>query len=108
MLLVVIGWVIFANDKFPALAAYFKHLFVSPEGNMNDYSLFLVTSNLVLWILAIVFSTALPRTIGAKLKSLPFKKTVATFEVISVVALLIVSLALMVGGGYNPFLYFRF
>ncbi len=108
MLLVVIGWVIFANDKFPALAAYFKNLVVSPEGIANGYTLYLVTSNLVLWLLAILFSTALPRIIGAKLQTLPQKKTLAVVEVISVAALLIVSLSLMVGGGYNPFLYFRF
>ena len=108
MLLVVIGWVIFANDKFPALAAYFKNLVVSPEGTANGYTLYLVTSNLVLWLLAILFSTALPRIIGAKLQALPQKKTLAVVEVISIAALLIVSLSLMVGGGYNPFLYFRF
>lgn len=108
MFLVVIGWVIFANDKFPALAAYFKNLFVSPVGNADGYSLYLITSNLVLWILAVVFSTALPRMLGEKLQRLPCKRLLSVIEIISVTALLIVSLSLMVGGGYNPFLYFRF
>ena len=108
MFLVVIGWVIFANDKFPALAAYFKNLLTSPQGNADGYSLYLITSNLVLWILAVVFSTALPRMLGEKLQRLPCKRLLSVIEIISVTALLIVSLSLMVGGGYNPFLYFRF
>ena len=108
MLLVVIGWVIFANDDFTRLGAYFKNLVTSPEGLINGYTLFLITSNLVLWLLAVVFSTSLPRTIGEKFQKLPYKKLISTVEVISVTALLIISLSLMVGGGYNPFLYFRF
>ena len=109
MLLVVIGWVIFANDDFAVLGRYLENLVSSKSGTADGYTLFLITSNLVLWILAVVFSTSLPRILGEKFQKLCNRvKPLQILEIIAITALLIISLALMVGGGYNPFLYFRF
>lgn len=109
MLLVVLGWVIFANENFNQMAEYIKNLVVSSSGFADGYTAFLLLSNLVLWVLAVLFSTSLPRKFSEKTRNLAEKYRVqGALEVLTVAVLLIVSLGFMVGGDYNPFLYFRF
>ncbi len=106
LFLIIIGWVIFANEDFTQLGLYLKNLFYSPNGFANGYTLYLTLSNLALWILATVFSTALPSKISGYIN----RKHSAPewLKATGLVVLLIISIAFMVGESYNPFLYFRF
>ncbi len=109
MLLTVIGWVIFANTDFSKMAAYLKNLVYSPAGFCDEYSGYLILSNLFFWIIAWLFSTTCPRRLGAGFSRLSEKhKIFGVAEVVSIAALLTASLMLMAGDAYNPFLYFRF
>ncbi len=109
MLLVVLGWVIFANENFVEMADYLRNLLTSPAGLYDGYTAFLLLSNLAVWLLAVVFSTSLPRNLGEKFSQWQEKhKFLGILEVVSVTALLLISIAFMVDGSYNPFLYFRF
>lgn len=104
--LIIIGWVIFANEDFTVMFNYLKNLFYSPEGFSNGYTLYLVLSNIVLWVLAVIFSTKLPKKIS---EAITKKITVPEWlKATGLVVLLVVSIAFMVGESYNPFLYFRF
>lgn len=106
LFLIIIGWVIFANEDFTQLGLYFRNLFYSPNGFANGYTLYLLLSNLVLWVLATVFSTALPGKISS---SFARRYTAPEWlKATGLVVLLIISIAFMVGESYNPFLYFRF
>lgn len=106
LFLIIIGWVIFANEDFTQLGLYFRNLFYSPNGLANGYTLYLLLSNLVIWVLATVFSTALPSKISS---SFARRYTAPEWlKAAGLVVLLIISIAFMVGESYNPFLYFRF
>jgi len=106
---IVIGWVIFACDDFSVLPDYIASLFGANglTGGLDMY--YLVTRAGLLAILAAA-ATELPKKlavyIGAKLKL----KAEAAFVVKAVftVALLVLSMAFLIGDSYNPFLYFRF
>lgn len=104
--LIIIGWVIFANEDFGDLYRYFINLFYSRNGFADGYTLYLLLSNLLLWLLATVFSTALP----AKVSGILSKKVKSPeiLKAIGLLILLLISIAFMVGESYNPFLYFRF
>ena len=76
----------------------------------NTQTVYLVLSNLVILIIAVVFSTNIYKTMQSKVKNLNFKAlnlTLCAFRLF-LILLFVVSLSFMVGGTYNPFLYFRF
>ena len=88
------------------MALYLKNLFCSPNGFADGYSLYLILSNIAVWVLATVFSTALPSKISGYINR---KYTAPEWlKSTGLVVLLIISIAFMVGESYNPFLYFRF
>ncbi len=110
LLLIVFGWVIFANEDFSVMTNYFRNLFASSSGFMDSESLYLLLSNLVLFLICIIFSSSAPRRLGAfineKLGAKPiFLELISTSAVL---LLLLLSIAFMAAGTYNPFLYFRF
>ena len=108
LILVLISWVIFANEDFAVLLNYFKCMF---SGTLIDENtVYLLLSNAVVLVLASVFSTNIYKKITTKVKSLNQgpKTAVLTAFRVSLILLFVVSVAFMVGGTYNPFLYFRF
>ncbi len=110
LLLIVFGWVIFANEDFSVMIQYFKNLFVADAGFMNTESIYMLISNLFLLIVCAFFSTSYPRRIGAYIGN-KLAKAPLLLEIGSTVlfmALIILAVAFMAAGTYNPFLYFRF
>ncbi len=110
LLLIVFGWVIFANEDFADMTAYFSNLFSSSAGFSDSASLYMLLSNLCLFIICGICSTSLPRKLGAGISAKLASKPMV-LEIISTVAVLIlltVSIAFTAAGTYNPFLYFRF
>ena len=108
LFLVLISWVIFANENFLSLVNYLKCMFSGEFANTQ--TVYLVLSNLVILIIAVVFSTNIYKTMQRKVKNLNFKAlnlTLCAFRLF-LILLFVVSLSFMVGGTYNPFLYFRF
>jgi alginate O-acetyltransferase complex protein AlgI len=107
LLLVVFGWVLFAIDDFPSLFGYLKSMIGlnglwSPD---NGYQLF---KYLLLLVIAAIGSTPMPKKLAKYLMDrLP---AVARIIVgcLTIMVILILSVALIVGDTYNPFLYFRF
>lgn len=108
MFLVIIGWVIFANENFADMLAFLKNLFCSANGFADGYSVYLLLSNIALWIVAIVCSTTLVKRANAFLKEHVNAKVLDAVKIVFVAVLAVVSIAYMVGESYNPFLYFRF
>lgn len=117
--IIVIGWVIFACDNFQKLVIYIKALFGIGVSGMNNADLYLCYTHVILLIILVVASTNLP----VKLISLIKKKLMIKLKVLNGVVcknigfwccalyyffILALSIALIVGETYNPFLYFRF
>lgn len=108
---VVIGWVIFGFDDMTKGWEYLKGMFGFGGLQLVDnMSLYLLLSNLVLILILIVASTPLPAKLGRKIMSLVQTKTWAAMiiENMFVIAIFVVSVAFLVNSTYNPFLYFRF
>lgn len=108
---VVIGWVIFGFDDMTKGWEYLKGMFGFGGLQLVDnMSLYLLLSNIVLILILIVASTPLPAKLGRKIMSLVQTKTWAAMiiENVFVIAIFVVSVAFLVNSTYNPFLYFRF
>ena len=102
---VVVGWVIFACDDMGLLGSYLKALFGIgvPAGNaLALYEWDVMAPFLVILLIA---STTIPMRIG---KQLTRGDQRSPLLMVYTVVLLALSLAFLVSGSYNPFLYFRF
>ena len=98
MFIVVIGWTIFAQTDFGQLAIYLKRMFGIGTALIDTDFLYYFSCNAVL-LAVLAFC------------SIDHRKWLKKFELLRIPAmiiLLLVSFAFLVGGSYNPFLYFRF
>lgn len=76
---------------------------------VNSDTIYYLTSNVVLIIIAVIASTPLMKTVIEKLKTKAYGIIFTDIaEPVSCFVLLILSVAYLVDGSFNPFLYFRF
>ena len=105
MFFVIVGWVIFACDDMALLGSYGNALFGIgvPVGNaLSLYEWDVMAPFLMILVLA---ATTIPMCIAKQL--IKQERRGAWLMGYSIV-LLVLSLAFLVSGSYNPFLYFRF
>lgn len=98
---IVIGWVIFVCEDFQSLSSYLKTMAGIKTVLVNNYSIYMLYTNLILLSLMAVASTKFPSKLFLK------KTSFLPASVFSLI-ILILSISLLVSGTYNPFLYFRF
>ena len=106
MFFVVISWVFFDTDTLKNSMVYIGNMF-RLNGNIgyDNLSLYLINTNMVFLVMAIICSTPLFKKFIESLKGNVVGKTI----VISIyVGIIIISTSFLVGESYNPFLYFRF
>ena len=107
LLLIVLGWVIFACDDITVLLPFIGSMF-GANGALGGLDLYWLTTKAVLLIICCVASTELPKklmiSLGGRLGERP------AFILKSVLTLLLLGLSMvfLIGDSYNPFLYFRF
>lgn len=108
IVLVVIGWVLFFSSSFGQAADYIRVMFgAGAHGFADRESMYLLTSNLILWLVLIFGSTPLVHfRYEHMLRSKKWNTTIINSVVYA--ALFIVCIAYLVTETYNPFLYFRF
>ena len=108
IVLVVIGWVLFFSSSFGQAADYIRVMFgAGAHGFADRESMYLLTSNLILWLILIFGSTPLVYfRYEHMLRSKKWNTTIINSVVYA--ALFIVCIAYLVTETYNPFLYFRF
>lgn len=102
LLAVLFGWVLFAIDDANTLVAYFGTMFGS-NGFAGGESIYLLLKYLGLILVCVVASMPVFKFLNKLPKVL---RVVVTN--LFLVAILVASIALIVGDSYNPFLYFRF
>lgn len=104
MLFVIIGWVLFSNTSITDAFGYLGNLFgVTSGGIIDPTGLYLLKTNLILMVLAVLVCTPWAYN--------QFKRLIQKFPAGAIVINLIlwlVSVAYLVYETYNPFLYFRF
>lgn len=108
IVLVVIGWVLFFSSSFGQAADYIRVMFgAGAHGFADRESMYLLTSNLILWLILIFGSTPLVHfRYEHMLRTKKWNTTIINSVVY--VALFIVCIAYLVTETYTPFLYFRF
>ena len=109
LLLIVIGWGIFAFEDTTALIQNFKNMFGA--GNLpliNSQTVFWLAQNAVLLAILIIASTPLFKNLYVKLSTSHTELCGCVIEPIGVVILLALTTSYLAGSSFNPFLYFRF
>lgn len=105
MVLVFVGWVLFAHENMAEGFSYFTQM--AGMGGLafaDRRTWYLVVTNLPLLGAAILGSTAIPKACFGRLKGRAYGA--ARFAFVAVI--LVLATAYLVDASYNPFLYFRF
>lgn len=105
MFVVVIGWVLFAMDDFEQLKRYVLAMFGVGVRITSDFTLYEWRSLACFLVLLMVAATSIPARVAKQVCSEKWQKI---FGRIVTILLLFLSVAFLVSGSYNPFLYFRF
>lgn len=109
LILIVIGWGIFAFDDFGKLAQNFKNMFgVSDISLINDKAIAWLAGYAVTFVILIAASTPVIRNLGNFVKNgFPVLYS-CILQPAMVLSILVLSTAYLAGSSFNPFLYFRF
>ena len=107
LLLIIIGWVIFASDDVSVLLPFLGSMF-GANGAVGGMDVYTLLTKAVLLIICCVASTELPKKLFLSAAGAMNEKAAFTLKSVLTIALLALSIILLIGDSYNPFLYFRF
>ena len=116
-LVVLFGWVIFANENIADLGRYFLTMFGANGALYNQTAIYQWYTHIPLLIVLIIGSTKLPKQLLRKgwtrlklIDAISSRQEQIRFVATSIFTVLVLycSVAFLVSGSYNPFLYFRF
>ena len=108
LVVIYFGWLLFAWEDIPWHRLYLKAMAgISPAGFISRETLYLIVSNAALLIIVIIGCTSYPKRIA---KTLTKRDGIGTalLQTVYVAVVMAGSIAYLVNGTYNPFLYFRF
>lgn len=108
LLVLYFGWLLFAWEDIHGHRVYLKAMAgIGSGGMISRESLYLLVSNVGLLFIMVVGCTSLPKRLVTKCMK---KDGIVTSLCMSiyVAGILLLSIAYLVNGTYNPFLYFRF
>ncbi len=107
-LLVVLGWVLFEMNTVGKIGAFFGALFgFNGAGFGNAQSVYLLLSNLTVFVICGLASTSLLKRIAARWE----EKTPSLFRFVKMtlgIAVFVLCICYTATSSYNPFLYFNF
>lgn len=108
LVVVYFGWLLFAWEDIHGHRVYMKAMLgMAGAGVVNKESLYLLVSNALLMVIMAIGCTSLPKYLAKKVT----KKDgigASLYMSVYVAVILLLSIAYLVNGTYNPFLYFRF
>lgn len=116
---IVLGWAVFACDDMSVLFSYLQSMFGVNVAAGNGIAAYYWQSYGWLLVLLVIGSTQLPkkavrsvctwlRTVTGQRFPTGGERLVYGLRMAGLMVLLLISVALLVSGSYNPFLYFRF
>ncbi len=114
IVVVYFGWVIFKFENFAELGAVFAGMFgLNGAGFFSGGVATVFTENIFLLIFGIIACTSLGKRLRKALqvrsrKSEAALNAFAVLEMITPPLLLLISVIVLAGNSYNPFIYFRF
>lgn len=106
---VMVGWSIFSWQDMADKGNYMRTLFGQTDvALLNEETKYLISSNLIFFIIAVIGSTSLCRKLICRYLA-PEKTTRGQVAAIGyVIVVFVLCIAFLVNNSYNPFLYFRF
>ena len=108
LVVVYFGWLLFAWEDIHGHRVYMKAMLgMAGAGVVNKESLYLLVSNALLMVIMTIGCTSLPKYLAEKVTKRDGIGTSLCMSVY-VAIILLLSIAYLVNGTYNPFLYFRF
>ena len=107
LLLIIIGWVIFASDDVGVLLPYLGSMF-GANGAIGGMDVYTLLTKAALLVICCIASTELPKKLFLSAAGAMNEKAAFTLKSVLTIALLALSMILLIGDSYNPFLYFRF
>ncbi|MBZ9687064.1 MBOAT family protein [Clostridium estertheticum] len=108
MIIVIVGWVIFDNNKLSDAINYIKIMFgLSGNAFTDSAAVYYFYTNTILFVIAIFCATPVVYNFHKKLKN-RFNARGAIVMALSHIFILFLSTAYLVNQSFNPFLYFRF
>ena len=108
MLSVLLGWVLFAFDDFGKGLVFLKAMFCSGAGFVSNGVLYQLLSYLPLIVICVIASTPLMKKLYEKMNAKCGEGVLLTVDTVRILGLSALSVAYLISGSYNPFLYFRF
>ena len=107
IVLVMLGWVLFDTSTIAQAFSYMGRMFHFGSNFYDSYTVYILVNFGLLFIVAIIGSTDLPKKLAVKLADkVP---AVGNYgSVILMAVLMLLSTAYLVNASYNPFLYFNF
>lgn len=102
---IVLGWVIFDFTDFGLMKQFFLRLFTLRYGVLGASARYIVIAYLPLLVLSVFACLPFIRNVYRKTEKMRYGYVPQTAAAI---VILLLSIAALVGSGYNPFLYFRF
>ena len=108
MIVVVLGWVLFASADIFAAGELYKAMFGIGVPLMDNQALFQLAGCAVLLVICFVGSTQLPSKVALRLEERMPQRTFRLIRGAVLLAILFVCMSFLVADSYNPFLYFRF
>lgn len=107
LLLIIIGWVIFASDDVSVLLPFLSSMF-GANGAIGGMDVYTLLTKAALLVICCIASTELPKKLFLSAAGAMNEKAAFTLKSVLTIALLALSMILLIGDSYNPFLYFRF
>ncbi len=105
---VLMGWVLFAFDDIGAGISYCGTLFGYNAAFVNGKTIYQLLSYLPLLLICVLASTPLAKIAYQKISDKCGEGSLVTADGLGVVLVMALSVAYLISGSYNPFLYFRF
>lgn len=108
LVVIYFGWLLFAWEDIHGHRVYLKAMAgIGAGGFVSRETMYLIVSNIVLLFLFLIGATSYPKRIATALTKKDGMGT-SLMQTVYVVIVLVLSIAYLVNGTYNPFLYFRF
>lgn len=105
---VLLGWVLFAFEDMGSGVEYLKAMFGGGAGFVNGNTMYQLLSYFPLVILCGAASTPLAKSVYGKISAKAHEGALITADIVRVAGICVLSVAFLISGSYNPFLYFRF
>ena len=106
LIFVLIGWVVFRAETLTVAVNYLGNMFgIGAAGLYDVDTVHLMMENFPLYLIATVFSMPIVGYISKKFEN---NKFASVLYAAAQILILIIAIAFMIKGSYNPFIYFNF